>query len=180
MYMHRTRSVLRRAAPRGLVLLAVAVAACHRQGGAGRIANVEASAVHVERADGDAYDDHPPGRSDCPWVATGCPDNDGCDEAPDGRGPVIVRPGGVPAEISRACGPSAPLAVTFAEVARELREKPDLTTLRVIAPAADCARAVREALELEGQATGRIESAVVPGERYVQFEVAVWKGVSCK
>ncbi|MBX3208757.1 MAG: hypothetical protein KF764_27240 [Labilithrix sp.] len=124
------------------------------------------------------YEDHPPGRSDCPWVAEGCPDDDGCSDLPDERAPIRLEAASVPPALRAACGRSAPLDETFAEVARELRDKPALTKLRIVAPNASCAAAIRDALEGDAKTRERLVTVTRP-TRYVLFEVAAWSGVAC-
>ncbi len=127
-------------------------------------------ACHATR--GASVDDHPPGRSDCPWVALGCDDDDGCAEGPDARPPPKVVP--QPA-LREACGTAAPFDDTVAQVARELREKPDLTKLSIRAPTASCANAAREAI---GADPSRVEIRIEP-DVFVLFGVSAWQGRTC-
>ncbi len=123
-------------------------------------------------------DDHPPGRSDCPWVADGCPDDDGCSDRRDARPPVTVSE--LPAAIRATCQDASPDPLLLAEVARELRDKPALTKVRVLCPNTDCGSAVRDELERRAPARVRIETVTDPGARFVEFEIAEWNGVACR
>ncbi len=80
--------------------------------------------------------------------------------------------------VSDACL-QVPHPQLLADVLSELRQKADLTTVRIVAPRVACGLAVRRELERAGVSPGRLESVTRPAEYYVQFEVAVWKGARC-
>lgn len=103
---------------------------------------------------------------DCPWVADGCEPLDGCSET-EGHALDVVAP--LP-----ACGGAVPYPELLADVREQLRRKPALTSVRIVAPTPVCADAVRAVLD----APGRLETIVRP-TRYVRPTVASWNGVRC-
>ena len=120
---------------------------------------------------------------DIPDPSDACPLLDGCPgsgtetghEGDDG----CPGPGGIPSATDCVADESR-----VAEIARQIRMRPGLTSLRIVSSVPGCSELLRRGIERSGVGSGALVAVTRgvedPCARWAHFEVASWEGRACQ